>query len=770
MSRVRTTARARRTALRIGVVAGIVAGVIGGGIAGGIPGFVGPANAGRPALAVAQERTLPVVRGGTQVRQRTYTLHGVPVRRAYATIVADAGGARVVDEVLPSEAPELLPAGARLGAAEAVELARDHLKRGPVHPSAEGPGTLVYIVILGVPVLAYEVDMALDLDGPEPSKKTVWISADSGIVLDEWEHVRASKARVFLTNPAKTPDPIVVDLSGVHATEAGQPLVGDRVQSYDCSLEPQDPETLPAWWKEGKCYPVHRALSNADGDFFVKMPDIIFPADNADNEDAYAELSMYWHAERFLDRMAALGVPEFKCELSTMLANYVDPKLSPSYPDLDYTPLNNAYWTNTCEPDKGVTMIFGQGSDVDFGYDGDVVYHELGHGMVSLLTPDGLGARTNRSDAQLADAGGLNEAIADYFSVMLTSDPNLGDYVARFWPGYGEAIRTAENSKTCPDDTIGQVHNDGEPFMAALWATRTRVGGEKLDPLVIDMLTRLPIDVDLETASWTVLELAEDAGWSASEMDTLIRAFDTRGLYDCPRVIVDPTRVSAGRTMYLRPKGAAVTPFFPGPMQLRHEVPVGSDNIVVRFRAGENDEVPDSPTGVVVLLKREDARIAFTYTLTALDRAPDGSKPSVREVIAVAGDWDHQFTASLLGTSDNQLVLRGFRPGEIVHVALGNQTSAEIAASGVAVLSLPTEFLDEGKVDVDADLGDTDTDSDSEAAGDAGIGSPELMIGGAESSCACRADGKDRGLAGMMSMMSMVSMLLALLGIARRRR
>jgi len=708
-------------------------------------------------LAVAHERTVPIVGKGVEIRQRSFSLHGVPVRRAYATIVADAQGETVVDEVTPAEPAELLPAQAKLGAAEAVELARGHLRRGVQQPSAEGPGELVYLVILGVPVLAYEVDMALDLDGPEPSKKTVWISADSGIVLDEWEHVRSSKANVFLTNPARTPDPIVVELSGVHATEAGQPLVGDRVQSFNCTLAEQDPETLPAWWKEGRCYPVHSALSNADGDFFVPLPDIILPADNADNEDAYAELSMYWHAERFLNRMAQLGVNEFKCELSTMLANYVDPKLSPSYPDLDYTPLNNAYWTNTCDPEKGVTMIFGQGSDVDFGYDGDVVYHELGHGMVSLLTPDGLGARTNRGDGQLADAGGINEAVADYFSVMLTSDPYLGDYVARFWPGYGDSIRNAENAKTCPESTIGQVHNDGEPFMAALWAARKRVGGDKLDPLVIEMLTRLPIDADLETASWTVLELAEDANWSATDLEHLIRAFDTRGLYECLRVIVDPERVVAGRTMYLRPKGAAVTPFFPGPMQLRHEVPVGSDNVVVRFRASASAEGIDSPTGVIVLLKREDAPIEFKYTLTALDRAPDGSKSSVREVIAVEGDWDHEFAASLLGTSDNQLVLRGFRPGEVVHVALGNQTTAEVGASGVAVVSLPTEFLDDGKVKVDADIGE----SDSEMNADAGIGSEELKLGAANVSCACRGDADGRG--GLL-------LALALLGLKRRRR
>lgn len=729
-------------------------------------GMAGPASAAGPAggpeaLVIAEDAPAPVVGRAAQIRQRSFSLHGIPLRRAHATVLADGAGERVVAQQLPDASAELLPSQARISPEAALARARAHVAVGlGAPPPAMEPGPLVYLTILGVPVLAYEVEMPLSLAGPEPSKKTVWISASSGIVLDEWEHVMSSKARVFLTNPAKTPRPIEVELSGVHAEGPGVPLTGERVQSFNCALD--EPEEVPEWWSEGKCYPVQRAVSDANGDFIVPLPDIILPADNADGDDLYAELSMYWNAERFLDHMATLGVPQFKCELSTMLANYRTTALSPSYPDLPYTPLNNAYWTNTCTPGTGATMIFGQGSAVDFGYDGDVVYHELGHGMVSLLTPAGLGGRRTRSDAMLADAGGINEAVSDYFSVMLTHDPLLGDYVARFWPGYGAAIRNAENTKTCPNDTVGQVHNDGEPFMAALWATRKRVGAERLDRMVIDMLTRLPADADLETASWTLFDLAEQAHlageWSQEDLDQMIRAFDSRGLYECARVITDPERVAQGRTMYLRPRTAAVTPFFPGPMQLRHVVPEGSDNVVVRFRlAPAEGAPPDNKAGVLVLLKRADAPLVFDYTLTAIDKANDGGKGSVREVIEVRGDWDLARPASLLGAADNQLVLRGFRPGEVVHVALANVGASESAAGGVTVMSLPTEFLDEGTVHVDVELGESESESEGASAG---LDAPEVETDPAMASCACRGDGAPG--AGLLG--------LAALGLARRRR
>lgn len=734
-------------------LAGIVRGIgIGSALA---LGGAGAAAAASPDLVSAEVRTLPLrLRGGAaSLAHERFTLNGLPVRGAFATILSDESGVREIAGQRPSAAPQLRPEDARVGAAEAEAIAAAHAGA----EAAEEPGELVYLMILGEPVLAYEVDLPLQWD-PEPSKRTIWVSAHSGIVLEEWEHVRSSKARVFLTNPASTPDPIEVELAGIHAEGPGEPLVGDRIRSFNCTAEAPPDDQIQPWWSEGKCYAVFRAVSDADGNYFVPLPDIIDPQQNADGDDLYAELSMYYNAERFIDRMRDFGVEQFKCELSTMLANYRTTELSPSYPDLEFTPLNNAYWTNTCDPDKGPTMIFGQGASVDFGYDGDVVYHELGHGMVSLLTPEGLGSRRMRADGMLADAGGVNEAVADYFSVILANEPLLGDYVARFWPGYGAQIRTAENVKRCPDNTVGQVHNDGEPFMGAMWAARKRIGRDKLDPVIFELLPRLPADADLETVSHTVLEIAEEAlargEWTEADIDQLIRAFDARGLYDCKRVITDPEDVQGGHSMYLRALSTAVTPFFPGPMQLRHEVPAGTDNVIVRFSLSGDSGPPGNPVGVVVLIKREDAPIAFSYALTAVDKNADGStKGSVREVVQVTGDWDYELVAPNVLESENELILRGFLPGEVVHVALANVTTGEQSAGSVSVFSLPPEFIDEGKVQVDVSRETADAGP--------GLGEPEVRTGEPTASCACRGDAGGPTGAGLG---------LLLLALRRRRR
>ncbi|MFO0633375.1 MAG: hypothetical protein U0168_11035 [Nannocystaceae bacterium] len=252
-------------------------------------------------------------------------------------------------------------------------------------------------------------------------------------------------------------------------------------------------------------------ISDGHGDYFAPVPDPIDAASGRDGDDLFAELSMYVHAEHFLERMGQLGLTQYRCELSTMLANF---RSLPDADDGPYRPLDNAYFTDQCDPAAGVTMLFGQNfGEVDFAVDADVIYHELGHGTVALLTPEGLTQPAKRVDGVTNDAAAINESIADYVSIMLQhgGDAELAEYVGRFWPAQSTPyIRTARNTLRCPQDMIGESHNDGEPLTAALWATRARVGAV-MDGIVLDMLVRLPPDARLEDAAAAVLDAAADA-------------------------------------------------------------------------------------------------------------------------------------------------------------------------------------------------------------------------------------------------------------------
>ncbi|MCA9720688.1 MAG: hypothetical protein KC468_38855, partial [Myxococcales bacterium] len=679
----------------------------------------------------------------------------------------DGAEQRVVVTRTPSVAPQYRPQDAIITAAGARAIAIAHLQAAgsPDPGEPEQEPELVYLDVLGRPLLVWETHMPLDLSGGEPTSKTLYVSAATGRVLHEVEHVRSVKATVFPINPATTPKPEAVELTNITTDGAGSTLTGSRVVSMNCSLTPpENEEDIPLWWDEGECYGMQMATSNEDGDFDVPIPDITDWDVHTVGDDLYSEVSMFYHGERFLHELEKYGLTKFKCESSLMLANMRYSEISESYPDLDYGPLNNAYYTNKCEADQGPTMMFGQGSSVDYAYDGDVVYHEMGHGMVSLLTPDGLSDRRLRPEAVIADAGGINESIADYFAIMMTGEHLLGDYVARFWPGYGKPyIRTGENTKVCPENTIGQVHNDGEPLTAALWATRKRVG-DKLDTVVLDMLPRLPGDADLETAAHTVLEIAKErhaeGSWSELDLEHLYRAFDSRGLYDCGRIITDIDEVATGRSMYLRGLSDSVTPFWPGPMQLRGEVPVGSDNLIISFRLsprGTSTGNPNtSPVDAELLLKWADEPMRFEYQLTSKTDDLDGSPadPDAEEVIQVVGDWDEQRIATLISSSDNQLIIRGLSPGTVVYATLVNTYKSEAVASSFKIESVPTELLDQGTPLPDG--GAPDTDTDGLMAGETGE-----QRGEPTASCACRSG--DAGGGGAWP-------ALALLLLASRRR
>jgi MYXO-CTERM domain-containing protein len=637
------------------------------------------------------------------IEHRVPSLEGLPVRGAFEVLHRGHDGTtRVVSSRALRGPPQFLPHEVRIPSSRVAALIAEAAGTTTlVEP--EEPPTLVYLSILGHAVLAWEVQLPLTFV-PEPSRRRLWVSAMTGRVLDETDEVRSSRAHVFAANPSATPEPIEVELDGLDVHGPGLPLDGDRLRTLNCSAT--QPAEVLEWWNEGQCYPVALAKSDKDGDFFVPLPNIVYVDDNIDPEDLYAEVSMYYHGARFLDELAQRGLTEFSCETSTLLANHRG--LAPDG-DLDFTPVNNAYYTNQCDPERGPTMIFGQGSEVDFGYDGDVVYHELGHGVVALVAPEGLTRTRLRPDASVFDAGGVNEALADYFSAMITGNPHLGNYVGRFWSGTSRPwVRTAENQKTCPRDTIGQVHNDGEPMMAALWATRLRVG-RALDAIVLQALARMPGDATLEEASHALIEVSKESvkqgAIDETDHDVLVRALESRGLLDCPRVITDPDDVAAGRTMWLRQRTVAVRPFYPGPMQLRYEVPPGQRELWVSFRLrprGSSD-----PVSARVLVKRSDHSVEFEYDLVAVDDPgdPTGQTGRVREVVLVSGDWDLEVEPERVAGDDYVARVTGLEPGEVVHVAVVNDSPTPATASNVWI-GTPGAVQPESDDDGDDDGGE----------------------------------------------------------------
>jgi len=698
-------------------------------------GWAGPVRAGQPELdAVAAKRgiaagelriatTVDAPSGtterGTIAQRRSLSLHGQPVRGAFETVwrAGPAQPERVIAARYPEFDAQLRPEQRRVELDEARAQLLPSLRPDQIAAGGALAGELVYVLLLGKPVLAWEFITPLSVS-PTPSRERVWISAATGRVLEREDLIDfANEAEVFEVSPRHTPEPTQVTLTNIDPeaepwTEdlifSEQYLSGTRVRVFNC-IDEQDGAYAP-WHSEGECFPTQRVHADPDGNFFVPLPDVKLVADNIDPVDLYAELSMYFHAEKFFSFMAALGVEGFPCELSNMVANFHWLAPAPDYPELEFGPYNNAYYSGQCKIEGGPTMLFGQGSAVDFAYDGDVVYHELGHGIVQHLTPEGLRSYQLRHDGVLRDARALNEAIADYHTLMITDRPELAEYVGAYWPELGRAwIRNADNDLQCPRDMAGQEHNDSEPFTAALWAARKRVGGAKLDPVVLASLPLLAADASLEQASSALMEVAaaeRDAGtWSAADYDVLERTLAARNLLDCPRVVDDPASLRDPRFLYLRANSRRVSPFWPGPVQYRQEVAAGSDNLLITFEVSGSGNSAGQPVNEAVepriLIKRggvsEDAAITFEYELAAVGYADDDDD-KVEEVTEVYGDWDEIYIPTALGGRRRQVLIRGLVPGEAVHVSFVNLARDLAVIRELRFASVPSEELDGGSV------------------------------------------------------------------------
>jgi hypothetical protein len=571
-------------------------------------------EAGALELGMAVEVPSPSRARGITAERRGLTLHGLAIRGAFETIwQGQDAPARVMAARYPSADADLRPEHARIDLTQAREAFADRLQPEQLDRAgglAGLGGELVYLLLLEQPVLAWEFTAPMHLGsvGARPSRERVWVSAASGQVLDSVELIDFdNQAEVYAVNPQHTPTPSMVTLANLDpepqpweegmTAELGS-LTGTRVRVFNCIDAEDGP--YATWHREGECFPTQRVRADVQGDYFVPLPNVTLIDDNRDPNDLYAELAMYWHAEKFFAFMAELGVDEFPCELSNMVANFHWLEPSPGYPELAFGPYNNAYFSGACEIADGPTMLFGQGASVDFAYDGDVVYHELGHGIVAQLAPDGLRQFALRPEGVLMDARALNEAIADYHTLMITERPEMAEYVGFYWPQLDDGwIRNAENESQCPRDMAGQPHNDSAPFTAALWAARRRVGGAKLDPVVIGSLPLLAGDATLESAAAALLQVAaaeREAGvWTTWDYDQLERALAARNLLDCKRVVDDPASLDEPRFLYLRSNGNSVSPFWPGPVQYRQVVGLGADNLLVTFEVsteGNSDGQP----------------------------------------------------------------------------------------------------------------------------------------------------------------------------------
>jgi hypothetical protein len=129
--------------------------------------------------------------------------------------------------------------------------------------------------------------------------------------------------------------------------------------------------------------------------------------------------------------------------------------------------------------------------DRDSSVDGDVVFHEYGHGISNRLIGNGSGALSG------TQSGAMGEGWSDYWAITINNDGAVGEYVTNNPNGIRRAAYTvpaATVHDSYADVGAGgfEVHRDGEVWAATLWDLRTQLGAATSDLLVLNGMKFTP--------------------------------------------------------------------------------------------------------------------------------------------------------------------------------------------------------------------------------------------------------------------------------------
>ncbi len=404
-------------------------------------------------------------------------------------------------------------------------------------------------------------------EGDPLSLERVFVDAQSGAIYRREPLVlhALQKAKVYPLNPKKTPaltEVVLPHLDGaknlssedVIAISCKDPGVCRKDEStntffYDCDF---DTATKP----------------DAQGNFYYGFQG------HTNNADGLAEVSAYYHMSRAFDGVRAItGIQNLVEGGVVAIANFrmsAEPEACQGEKFVGkeaFVPWDNAAFVPGgfgLLPFPHSAILVGQGSTVDFAYDGDVLIHEFGHGYHHKVAPelsvgfiDKLGLNST--------PGGLMEGYADLVALALTDDPEIGEYA-----GGDQPIRLLDNTARCPDHITGEMHMDSEIFTGAVYEARkllatTKALKTKFDAAVLASAAGLGAYDGFATAGKNLVE-EMNLALGAQNGKKVEEILKKRGVMSCERVVPADPKNFLWMTGYEKGKNT------PGPLQFRYEL------------------------------------------------------------------------------------------------------------------------------------------------------------------------------------------------------
>lgn len=371
----------------------------------------------------------------------------------------------------------------------------------------------------------------------------LWVDAVRGDIVYAEDGAVSAKpefplAYAYLENPIIDEEPSLVELPG-------ETLSDERVRLLQC----RDSNNTYTFEADIGAVEI-RYCSNEimeqpeDGWIFEPIP---WPEDPGRDEDDFVGPHMYWNVHRTLDWLDGLGLDEPAREedwptmdaVVNMREADMRTVVTMSDPESPLAPYNNAYfmrgYTTSDETLTSPRIVFGQGDVVDYGYDTDVIVHELGHYAVWMQAgPSSVISSTYGSSIE---PNALNEGFADYFAGAMLGNPDLAEYAGE--NNGNPYIRSLEGDARCPDALYGESHYDSQPFSQALWAVRSSLSPAQQEAFDTALLSSLPLlgtSAGFSDAA-TILPAAIGEMMDAQTQAALESAFAERGVDRCAPVL-----------------------------------------------------------------------------------------------------------------------------------------------------------------------------------------------------------------------------------------
>lgn len=511
--------------------------------------------------------------------------------------------------------------------------------------------TALYIIEIGNEAhLAYAVGLPVPVI---TENRIAFIDAHSGELLKSYNRiVYANKVNIYEYNPGGDGTQETVERELVELTAAQDFCESGLVEAFNCIDEG---ETMTVNFGINVTVPMctekHIAELDDDGNMLYD-PVLKGWPDNSSRADEFSEVHLFYHVQKIYERFQNIALhvnasePPFENLNQVPLhcvANFEMPDINALFGggQVSLVPFDNAFFVpkNGLIPNEypeSDSIVFGQGTTRDFSYDADVIYHEFTHAVIGTVVDppsisfDQYGLST--------DPGAINEGYADFFSATYTGDPQMAEYVGGAFESAegGGSLRNLENTKKCPDDVVGEVHDDSEWWSASLWTLREKykvsdTDHDDIDAAIFEALTQLPKGSDFSNGalSYTIAATttAEVIGeWFGTDAKTFAEnTFKDRGLYNCDRAVPVQSGFRQEMTQLYGKSAVRISPYVPAMLQYHANLEKPVKSIIVSFMTYAGGGMFGGSSADVDILVNQDTAITFSYTSSSVSADNDFS-------------------------------------------------------------------------------------------------------------------------------------------------